>query len=155
MVEKYHFVLEFFLPVDPSRSVVDIVQDKEVRICLKKKEADWWPRLLYEQKKLSWLKIDFDKWRSHDTDDSDDNENMMHLPEGLTATDALRNKYPDVFRQLQREELGYISDSRLERLLSFNLSLKKNRIINQLFSNFFGSVTFTKFLPKIREREFP
>ena len=120
MVEKYHFVLEFFLPVDPSRSVVDIVEDKEVRICLKKKEADWWPRLLYEQKKLSWLKIDFDKWRSHDTDDSDDNENMMHLPEGLTATDALRNKYPDVFRQLQREELGYISDSRLGRLLSLN-----------------------------------
>lgn len=37
LVEKYHFVLEFFLPVDPSRSVVDIVEDKEVRICLKKK----------------------------------------------------------------------------------------------------------------------
>ena len=25
-VEKYHFVLEFFLPVDPSRSMIDIVE---------------------------------------------------------------------------------------------------------------------------------
>ena len=112
MVEKYHFVLEFFLPVDPDRSVVDVVEDKEIRICLKKKEPDWWPRLLYEQKKLSWLKIDFDKWKSQDTDDSDVEDPNQILQDGLTATDALRHKYPDVFRQLQKDELGYISESR-------------------------------------------
>ena len=111
LVEKYHFVLEFFLPVDPSRSMVDIVDDKEIRICLKKKEPDWWPRLLFEQKKLSWLKIDFDKWKSNDLDDSEDDASQM-LQDGLTASDALRHKYPDVYRQLQKEELGYISESR-------------------------------------------
>ena len=33
----------------------------QVRIKLKKKESDWWPRLLYEQKKLPWLRVDFDR----------------------------------------------------------------------------------------------
>ena len=47
---------------------------QEIRICLKKKEADWWPRLLYEQKKLAWLKIDFEKWKTNDTDDSENDE---------------------------------------------------------------------------------
>ena len=47
---------------------------QEIRICLKKKDADWWPRLLYEQKKLAWLKIDFEKWKTNDTDDSENDE---------------------------------------------------------------------------------
>ena len=38
----------------------------KVRIKLTKKEPDWWPRLLYEQKKLPWLRVDFDriKWET-------------------------------------------------------------------------------------------
>ena len=33
----------------------------QVRIKLTKKEPDWWPRLLFEQKKLPWLRLDFDR----------------------------------------------------------------------------------------------
>jgi hypothetical protein len=113
LLQKYHFVVEFFLPVDPARCQVDIVADKEVRICLKKKEADWWPRLLYEQRKLAWLKIDFDKWKADDnSDDSDHDEASKLLQDGISATDALRQKYPGVYKQLQKEELGFISESR-------------------------------------------
>ena len=121
LVQKYHFVIEFFLPVDPSRSVVDVVEDKEVRICLKKKDPDWWPRLLYEQKKLAWLKIDFDKWRTNDIDDTDE-EGPNPLQDGISATDALRQKYPEVFKKMQKEELGYISESRRKiYLFCYNL----------------------------------
>ena len=68
--QNYHFVIEFFLPIDPVHSQVDVAE-KEVRIHLKKKEADWWPRLLYEQKKLAWLRIDFDKWKTDDSASED------------------------------------------------------------------------------------
>ena len=53
---KYHFVIEFFLPVAADESDYE-VKEREVRINLKKKEPDWWPRLLYMQQKLPWLKV--------------------------------------------------------------------------------------------------
>jgi len=88
---------------------------------LKKKEADWWPRLLFQQKKLAWLKIDFDKWKTNDTDDSENDEGQK-LMDGLTASDALRQKYPEVYKQLQKEELGFISESRRKiYLFCYNL----------------------------------
>ncbi len=122
LLQNYHFVIEFFLPVDATKSSVEIVPDKEIRIHLKKKEPDWWPRLLYEQKKLSWLKIDFDKWKSDDSDDSGNEESSRLLQDGISATDALRQKYPDVFKQLQKEELGFVSESKRKiYLFCYNL----------------------------------
>lgn len=44
---RYHFVIEFFLPVDKHGCEYE-VRESDVRFSLKKKEADWWPRLLYE-----------------------------------------------------------------------------------------------------------
>ena len=44
-----------------SRDFTYELTDREVRIKLTKKEPDWWPRLLYEQKKLPWLRVDFDR----------------------------------------------------------------------------------------------
>jgi len=33
-----------------------------------------WPRLLYEQQKFPWLKIDFDRWQSDDVSESEDDD---------------------------------------------------------------------------------
>ena len=44
---RYHFVIEFFLPVDKHGCEYE-VRESDVRFSLQKKEADWWPRLLYE-----------------------------------------------------------------------------------------------------------
>ena len=149
LVQRYHFVVEFFLPVDPSRCQVDIVEDKEIRICLKKKDADWWPRLLYEQKKLAWLKIDFDKWKTSETDDSENDEASKLLQDGLSATDALRQKYPEVYKRLQKEELGFISESRKKiYLFCYNLFM----FCGFLFIFFVINVHYAKegeeFIPK-------
>ena len=62
---NYHFVLEFYLPVDTEKSSYQ-VRDNGIQITLVKKERDWWPRLIYQQHKLPWLKIDFDRWRDVD-----------------------------------------------------------------------------------------
>ena len=48
---RYHFVIEFFLPVDKYGCEYE-VRESDVRFSLKKKEADWWPRLLYENVKV-------------------------------------------------------------------------------------------------------
>ena len=48
---RYHFIIEFFLPVDKYGCEYE-VRERDVRFSLRKKEADWWPRLLYENIKV-------------------------------------------------------------------------------------------------------
>ena len=92
---RYHFVVEFFLPINAEESQYVTLQiikwyyqgimifikyiyffndienqlfSYEVRsdsdgggiqVLLKKKKCDWWPRLMYQPQKLSWLKVIF------------------------------------------------------------------------------------------------
>jgi len=84
------------------------VTAREVRIKIKKKEPDWWPRLLYEAKKLPWLKVDFDRIKHEsETEDENDAEKLS-----VSKQDILRTKYPEAYEKLQREELGFVSESK-------------------------------------------
>ena len=89
---RYHFVVEFFLPINAEESQYVLLQiiewyyniDQEyisfsndikiqlfsyevrsdsdgggIQVLLKKKKSDWWPRLMYQPQKLSWLKVSF------------------------------------------------------------------------------------------------
>ena len=93
---RYHFVVEFFLPINAEESQYVLLQiiewyyqgvyniDQEyisfsndikiqlfsyevrsdsdgggIQVLLKKKKSDWWPRLMYQPQKLSWLKVLF------------------------------------------------------------------------------------------------
>ncbi len=47
-----------------------------------------WPRLLYEQQKMSWLKIDFDRWKSGDISESDDEDTKLRKMAGLGGNGA-------------------------------------------------------------------
>ncbi len=117
---NYEFSVEFYLPVDAEASGYE-VGEREVAIKLVKKESDWWPRLLYEQKKLPWLKIDFDRWRDQDESDADEEGNPF-AGSGLSSEEMLRQQYPDVFEKLQREELGFISEGKRKvYLFCYNL----------------------------------
>ena len=103
--QKYEFLLEFYLPVD-KESAACTVYDREILIKIKKKEEDWWPRLLYEQKKLPWLKLDFDRIKN----ESESEEETVEKPD-MSYAEMLKNKYPDAYEKLQREELGYLNTS--------------------------------------------
>ncbi len=124
----------------PSSSVITLstfqIREREVMIRLVKKEPDWWPRLLYEQRKLPWLKIDFDRWKDQDdSDDDDDDDNDLlgaggggggpgrgMMGDDVTSADFLRQQYPDVYERLQKEELGFISESKRKiYLFCYNL----------------------------------
>jgi len=104
---NYHFVLEFFLPIKKDSGNIEAT-DREIRIKISKKEADWWPRLLFDAKKLPWLKLDFDRIKHEPESDEEAEVNNMDI----TAQDVLRSKYPEAYEKLQKEELGFVSDSK-------------------------------------------
>jgi len=119
-VQRYNFVLEFYLPV--NKGYTYDLTDREVRIKIQKKEADWWPRLLYEQKKLAWLRVDFDRMK-HESETEEETENVK--PD-LSYEEVLKTKYPDAYEKLkvpstsnktvsfvttQKEELGFLNES--------------------------------------------
>lgn len=68
--KDYEVTLNFFKDISPEDSK-HVVRDRIIEFVLKKKEdAPFWTRLLKEDKKFHWLKVDFNKWR--DEDDSDE-----------------------------------------------------------------------------------
>jgi len=71
------------------------VIDREVDFILRKKCNSWWPRLTSQPQKPSWLKIDFDKWKSEDMDDNEDEKR------------DILNDYPEMYDKLHKEEFGY------------------------------------------------
>ena len=60
----YHVSLDLYDEIDPENSKVNH-NDREVELVLRKKEAkdEFWPRLLKTDKKVHFLKTDFDKVR--------------------------------------------------------------------------------------------
>lgn len=63
----YHLELEFYAEIDEANSKVNHT-GKNVELKLRKKElnAEYWPRLLKDAKKVHYLKTDFDKWVDED-----------------------------------------------------------------------------------------
>ncbi|KAJ6036754.1 Co-chaperone protein SBA1 [Penicillium herquei] len=66
----YSVSLDLFAEIDPENSKVNHT-DREVELVLRKKELkeEFWPRLLKENKKVHFLKTDFDKWVDEDEQD--------------------------------------------------------------------------------------
>lgn len=119
----YHFVLEFYMPVDANASTYQ-VKETGIQITLVKREKDWWPRLAYQQHKIPWLKIDFDRWKDvDDEDEADGGADKKDDPFGHMSTeDMIRNKYPDIYRDLEKQELGFVSEpTRKVYLAAYNL----------------------------------
>ncbi|XP_066592012.1 very-long-chain (3R)-3-hydroxyacyl-CoA dehydratase [Prorops nasuta] len=71
------------------------VNGRQIDFILKKATSGWWPRLTSQPQKPHWLKIDFDKWKSEDLDDDEEELRDIH------------NDYPDTYDKLQTEEFGY------------------------------------------------
>lgn len=108
-INNYGFNLDFHSCVNPEESNYK-VSDRQVDFTLKKKVTGWWPRLTSQPQKPSWLKIDFDKWKSEDLNDNEDEKR------------DICNDYPDMYDKLHKEELGYRKeDSEKAYLIIYNL----------------------------------
>lgn len=71
------------------------LSDNCINITLSKENPGWWPRLISAPQKPIWLKIDFSKWQSEDD-----------LVDEKVA--AITDDYPDVYKHLMKNELGYV-----------------------------------------------
>lgn len=57
-----------------------MVNDRSLEFAIPKKEAGpFWPRLLKSDKKIHWLKIDFNKWKDEDDEEDVENANNWDL----------------------------------------------------------------------------
>jgi hypothetical protein len=78
----YAIDLEFYAEIDPKESKISH-SGRDVSLVLRKKELkeEYWPRLLKDDKKMHFLKTNFDKWVDEDEQDEapeDDTVNQMN-----------------------------------------------------------------------------
>uniref|UniRef100_A0A915E6B9 CS domain-containing protein n=1 Tax=Ditylenchus dipsaci TaxID=166011 RepID=A0A915E6B9_9BILA len=43
-----------------------VATDRRIELVIPKETAEWWPHLLKGKTKISWIKVDFDKWKDED-----------------------------------------------------------------------------------------
>ncbi|CAH3127127.1 unnamed protein product, partial [Pocillopora meandrina] len=73
--KTYTLNLEFYGEVDPGKSKQNITARELSFSIAKKEEGPYWPKLLKDAKKPSFLHTDFNKWR--DEDDSEEEDTGM------------------------------------------------------------------------------
>ncbi|XP_015907584.2 prostaglandin E synthase 3 isoform X1 [Parasteatoda tepidariorum] len=89
--QEFETTLHFFKDVNVETSKYSVT-DRGIDFILKKVEAGpYWNKLLKDNKKYPWLKIDFNRWRDEDDSDIDlndesDFEEMMKRMSGLQST---------------------------------------------------------------------
>ena len=87
---EFEVTLNFFKDINVETSKY-CLSDRGVDFILKKAdEGAYWNRLLKEDKKYHWLKIDFTRWRDEDDSDvemnEDEFEEMMKKMSGLQSS---------------------------------------------------------------------
>jgi len=64
----YEFELELHANISPLKSQYRVTP-RQIDISLKKEDDEWWPKLTSSNIKLTWLKIDFDRWKTEDDEE--------------------------------------------------------------------------------------
>ncbi|CAH1106035.1 unnamed protein product [Psylliodes chrysocephalus] len=103
-LKNYEFSIDFHSDLDENSKNVKLT-DHKLDLTLFKAEKGWWPRLTAQPQKPAWLKIDFDKWQSEE----DAEEEVRDI----------REDYPGLYEQLQKEELGYRKEDFKKIYLTF------------------------------------
>lgn len=84
--KEYEVTLEFFKEIKPEESKYS-VKDRATEFVLIKAEDGYWKRLLKDDTKFHWLKVDFNKWKDEDDSEDDvegtDFEEMMRKMGGM------------------------------------------------------------------------
>ena len=119
--QQYHVDINFYKPVDVSGSTHKVL-DRHVKFSIAKVsgEQEFWPRLLGDEQKPAWLKIDFDRWQSEDASDTDQEElqNQAEVERFMAASDARELELEDAIDGTKEEVLRFV---RVFYLIIYNL----------------------------------
>lgn len=107
-MKDHEVTLEFFKEIKPEESKHS-VRDRAIEFVLIKAEEGFWKRLLKEDKKFHWLKVDFNKWKDEDdsedeVDGTDFEEMMRKMGSGMSDGGDPMN-YDDGLADSDDEEL--------------------------------------------------
>ncbi|KAJ8029162.1 Very-long-chain (3R)-3-hydroxyacyl-CoA dehydratase 3 [Holothuria leucospilota] len=99
-LHDYEFELELHDEINIEKSAYRI-SDRHIEFNLYKAyEGTWWQRLTKHKVKLSWLRIDFDRWRNEDDSPSEEEEDaepgMPPSPEQLEQIDKMQKDLLEV-----------------------------------------------------------
>jgi len=126
--DKFHFrgrggpdqrdfdcTVEFYKEVDSSKAR-RIPSDRNIQYVIPKKESGpFWPRLLKSDKKVHWVKIDFNKWKDED-DVSEDEGAQFNFNDMMGQMGGFEGK-PDLddLEDSDNEELPDLEDDKGEK----------------------------------------
>ena len=90
--QNYHVDINFYKPVDIKASSHKVL-DRYVGFNIAKVagEHEFWPRLLLDEQKPAWLKINFDRWQSEDASDSEKAEQEEKAEVEIMADNDVKN----------------------------------------------------------------
>lgn len=116
--QQYHVDLNFYRPVDIKASSHKVL-DRYVEFSIAKLagEHEFWPRLLADEQKPAWLKINFDRWQIEDTSGSE-REEQAEIDKFLAASDARELELENQINQTKEEVLGFV---RIFYLMVYNV----------------------------------
>ncbi|XP_041366617.1 co-chaperone protein daf-41-like [Gigantopelta aegis] len=88
--QPHEVTMEFYAAICPETSKY-FVGGREISFTLKKKnpDASFWPRLLKDQKKVHYIKTDFDRWRDEDDSDADEPADDFNLEQMMGSMGGL------------------------------------------------------------------
>ena len=68
--QVYEVSLNFYEKLDPA-TLHKADTSRHLEMVIGKVEANWWPRLLKDNTKMPWIKIDFNKWVDEEDEEED------------------------------------------------------------------------------------
>ncbi|KAL1243442.1 Xaa-Pro aminopeptidase [Trichinella spiralis] len=129
----HHCEIEFYEKVDPS-SVRRIISDRQLEFVINKLNTDgaFWPRLMKNQGRHWWCKVDFNKWRDEDdvSLDGDANQDFDFSKYAETMHDDKVNAEFGKFSDSDDEELPELGTDDATSIESHNLMML-NKLLNE------------------------
>lgn len=137
---EYYFKFVFLKEINPGIQVSK--KQMEINITLEKVELEWWPRLTLDTFKPAWLKLDFDKLKTdEDEDDEEDFRKSTYSPEkSMSRMNYRKKKYRN-----------RVEEFRKIYLFLYNLS----QFIGFLYVLIVLSIRYAKEGPAFTEKAYP
>ena len=106
--QPYHVDFNFYRPVDIQASSHKVLERYvEFSIAKLAGEHQFWPRLLADEQKPAWLKINFDRWQTEDTSGSE-REEQAEIEKILAASNARELELENQINKSKEEIIGFM-----------------------------------------------
>lgn len=119
--QHYHVDINFYKPVDITASSHKVL-DRYVEFSIAKiaGQHEFWPRLMLDEQKPAWLKINFDRWHSEDASDSDqdEQEQQAEVERFMATSDAREFQLENEIDRTKEEVFRFV---RTFYLVTYNL----------------------------------